>query len=353
MLRAQVEERIASLDTEQTSVLRSARPAPRVAAVGGGTGLPIVLRGLKDALFPSAGRGDPPRDSLTAIVTVADDGGSSGRLRRAYGGLPPGDVRNCLLALAHGDPTLSAIFGFRFNGDGGVGGHSLGNLILTALSHLEKDFCRAVERAGRILAIRGRVFPATVDDVTLRAEFADGTCVAGESRIASACRPIRCVRLRPGGARALPRARRAIERADLIVIGPGSLYTSLLPVLLVRDLADAIERASARVIVVMNLVSEPGETDGYTAADVILALRRHVPRLPVHDVLLNGAPIPTGQIRRYASKGAAPIPPDLGRLGALGCRPVVRDLLGRGAKIRHDPAKLAHALLDLAPEARR
>jgi uncharacterized cofD-like protein len=355
MLRAAVVRQIASLDDRPTPVVQRSGPFPRIVALGGGTGLPIVLRGLKPALFPRGRKQEASRnrDRLTAIVTVADDGGSSGRLRRAYGVLPPGDARNCLLALSDGDPKVSAIFGFRFNGDGGVGGHSLGNLILTALSRLEKDFCRAVDRAGRMLEIRGRVLPATVDDVVLGAEFDDGSRVAGESRIASARRPIRRVALRPGDARAQPRACEAIEVADLIVIGPGSLYTSLLPVLLVRDLADAIGRSRARVLVVMNLMSEPGETDSYTAADVLLALRRHAPGVPVHDLLLNSAPISPGRIRRYADRAAVPIPPDIDRLRTLGCRPVVRDLLGAGPKIRHDPRKLARAILELAAEPQR
>jgi uncharacterized cofD-like protein len=287
------------------------------------------------------------RDRITGIVTVADDGGSSGRLRRAYGVLPPGDIRNCLLALSDGDPTLASIFGFRFNGNGGLGGHSLGNLILAALSRLEGDFSRAVEHAGRILAIRGRVLPSTLDDVTLRAVFADGSRAAGESRIAAARRTIRRVDLQPGGARALSEARRAVEEARLIVIGPGSLYTSLIPVLLVRDLAEAIRRSRARVVVVPNLMTEPGETDAYGAADCLLALRRHAPRIPIHDVLLNSAPIPARRISRYAARGSHPISGGIESLRAMGFRPVARDLLASGPRIRHDPRKLAQALLVL------
>src|SRR6266542_4389901 len=189
----------------------------RVVALGGGTGLPLLLGGLRAALFPSGGRRglDRARQRLTAIVTAADDGGSSGRLRRAYRVSPPGDIRNCLLALSDGDPTLAAIFNFRFNGHDGrdVGGHSLGNLILTALSHLEQDFLGALDR--------GQVLPATLEDVGLLAEFTDGSQVEGESRIAAARRSIRRVRLEPGDVRALPRALEAIAGADATVIGPG------------------------------------------------------------------------------------------------------------------------------------
>lgn len=322
----------------------------RVVALGGGTGLPILLQGLKAAFsppgWPDATARD--RDRLTAIVTVADDGGSSGRLRQAYRILAPGDIRNCLLALSDGDPTITAIFNFRFNGASEVAGHSLGNLILTALSQLESDFPNAVERASEILGIQGRVLPSTTDDVTLVAEFVDGSVLAGESRIASFRRPIRRVHLEPKGARALRGAVEAIAAADLIVLGPGSLYTSLLAILLVEELAEAIARSRARVVLVMNLMTEPGETDSYTAADFFLAVRRHVPQVPIHDVLLNTAPIARELVDRYAGDGACPIAADVESLTALGCRPVTGHLLGSGPLIRHDPHKLARAVLELA-----
>ena len=347
----------------ETHVGRDTRPGRasfsrslRVVALGGGTGLPVLLRGLRAVLGLARGRGDLARDRerLTAIVTASDDGGSSGRLRRAYGVIPPGDIRNCLLALSDGDPTLAAIFDFRFDGCEGrdVEGHSLGNLILTALSHLENGFVGAVERANRILRVRGRVLPATLDDVRLVAEFADGSRTEGESRIASARRPIRQVRLEPEGAAALPEAREAIAAADLVVIGPGSLYTSLIPVLLVRELAAAIARSRVRVVLVMNLMTEPGETDGTDARDHLLAIRRHAPQLPIHDVLVSSAPIPRPLAERYAAEGAVPIAVDVDALRGLGCRVTRRGLLAPGAMIRHDPHKLARAVLELAQEAR-
>jgi uncharacterized cofD-like protein len=292
------------------------------------------------------------RERITGIVTVADDGGSSGRLRQAYGVLPPGDVRSCLLALSGGDPTLEAIFSYRFDGNSGAGGHSLGNLMLAALQLMEGDFRRAVERAGRMLRVRGRVLPATLERVTLSARFADGSRVAGESRIAAVRRPIRQVELVPRQARALPEALEAIRSADLVAIGPGSLYTSLIPVLLVQDLAVAIASSGARVILVMNLMTEPGETDGYAAADVVSALRRHAPAVHVHDVLLNSAPIPEDRFRRYAAAGSDLLVSDPRAIRALGCRPVERDLLGSGPAVRHDPIRLARAVLELAGESR-
>jgi uncharacterized cofD-like protein len=322
----------------------------RVVALGGGTGLPIVLEGLKHALFaePGLARTDSERDRLAAIVTVADDGGSSGRLREAYGVLPPGDIRNCLLALADCDSILSAMFDYRFDGGSDVSGHSLGNLILTALSRLEQDFAKAVEHGSQLLGVRGRVFPSTTEHVRLRAELADGSWVEGESRIASGPRTtIRRVSLEPGQPQPVPRALEAALQADLVVLGPGSLYPSLIPVLLVGELGDAIRRSGARVVLVMNLTTEPGETDGYTAADHLLAIRRHAPDVPIHDVLLN-----TGAIDGDLASRAVPVAPDVELLRALGYRPVVCDLLGAGPKIRHDSCKLGSALMQLARRAR-
>jgi uncharacterized cofD-like protein len=248
---------------------------------------------------------------------------------------------------------MAALFNFRFNGKGEVGGHNLGNLILTALNDLGGDFFDAVQRGGDLLAVRGRVFPSATDDVELVAELADGTSVRGESRIASARGTISRVRLQPRNARALPEAREAILAADVIVLGPGSLYTSLIPVLLVTGLADAIAHSRARFAIVMNLMTEPGETDGYTAADHIVAIRRHAPQVAIHDVLLNTTPVPATLVEYYAASGAVPVSPDMELLRALGCRPVARDLLGPGPLARHDPHKLARAVLELAREGQR
>ena len=316
-----------------------------ITALGGGTGLAVVLRGLRGLHFPAlADSADPSR--LTAIVTVADDGGSSGALRRDFNILAPGDIRNCLLALSEADPTLQALFEFRF--DGKVGGHSLGNLMLTALTLLEKDFSKAIQRAADLLSVRGRVLPATTDGVELQAEFMDGSTRIGESSIAAARRRIRRISLVPEAIHALPQALEAIAGSDLVVIGPGSLYTSLIPVFLVKGIARAIADSGARVVLVMNLMTEPGETDGYTAADVIATLHEHAPGMPIHDVLLNSTPISARQVRRYAAGGAAPIVADYAGIASQGCRVIERDLLGEDLKIRHEPRKLAQALLNIA-----
>lgn len=328
--------------------MTGAGPRPgraRIVALGGGTGLAVVLRGLCATCGrPAAG---DQRDWLTAIVTVADDGGSSGKLRLAYRMLAPGDIRECLLALSGGDITMQALFDYRFNGM--VGGHSLGNLILTALAELERDFVRAVGRAGELLGASGTVLPSTYDEVALLAEFMDGSCVRGESRIAPLRRRIRRVSLVPGRARATPEAVDAILSAGTIVIGPGSLYTSVIPTLLVRDIARAIARAHARVIVVQNLMTEPGETDGYSASDFIMALRRHAPQLPLDMTLLtNTTPVSPQRLQRYAAEGATPVRVDADVLADLGCRVVGRDLLGSGPLARHDPLKLGRAVQELA-----
>jgi uncharacterized cofD-like protein len=246
------------------------------------------------------------------------------------------------------------MFDFRFRGSDGVAGHNLGNLVLAALSQLEGHFPAAVERAGELLGIRGRVVPATGADVRLRAELEDGSQVEGESHIAAAAagRRIRRVRLVPGDADALPEARAAIADADLVVIGPGSLYTSLIPVLLVRGIAREIERSGARVVVVMNLMTEPGETDGMTAADHVRALRRHAPRLPIHDVLLAASPISARVRAAYAAYGAEPVAADLAALRALGCRPLRRRMVAPRGPLRHEPCRLATAVLRLAEERR-
>jgi uncharacterized cofD-like protein len=318
----------------------------RVVSIGGGTGLPVVLRGLKRELFRRGHRVHPAR--LTAIVTVADDGGSSGQLRSETGVPAPGDVRNCLLALADDERLMSRLFEFRFKGDGDIGGHNLGNLILTALSQLENGFDQAVEQGGKLLAVCGRVFPCTPDAVTLRAEFTDGTAVDGESRIAAMRRSVSRVTLAPADAQAVPEAIGALEQADVIALGPGSLYTSVIPPLLVAAIGETIVRASAQVVLVMNLMTEPGETDGYTAVDHIRAVQRHVPKIRIDRVIVNSAPVPTDVAARYARAGSTPVVADIDEIAALGSRCVARPLLSLGPGIRHDETELARVLVDLA-----
>ena len=321
---------------------------PRIVALGGGTGLPTLLKGLKRAYYEPPTSAGLDQDLLTAIVTIADDGGSSGRLRRHYQVPPPGDIRNCLLALADADPRVAAMFDFRFSGTVDVGGHNLGNLILTALTQIENDFHAGLAYGASLLRVRGRVLPATCESVTLLAEFADGSTVNGESAIAHDGKLIRQLRLDPASPSAPPTVVQAIDEADAIVNAPGSLYTSLIAVLLVREIAEALARRARPVILAMNLMTEPGETDRYTAVDHILAIRRHAPTVRIGDVLLNAAPIPETTLQTYAAAGSSAVAPDRTLLRALGYRVVERDLLAKADKVRHDPDKLAAAVIDCA-----
>jgi uncharacterized cofD-like protein len=260
-------------------------------AIGGGTGLSTLLRGLK-AHTPH----------ITAIVTVADDGGSSGRLRRELGVLPPGDLRNCIAALADDEALITQLFQYRFGQGSGLNGHSFGNLFITALAGVTGSFERALVEAARVLAVQGRILPATLENVTLVADVRNGNGVApdltrvqGESSISRAGRPIERVFLRPEGVRAFPEAVRAILDADLIVAGPGSLFTSVLPNLLVADIAQAVAASPALRLYVCNLATQPGETDDFDVGDHVAVLHRHVSWTLFPTVLANDGPLPTGQ----------------------------------------------------------
>lgn len=309
---------------------------PQVVAIGGGTGLSSLLRGLKTHTT-----------HLTAIVTVADDGGSSGRLRRELGVLPPGDFRNCLTALADDEEMLTQLFRYRFN-QNTVNGHSFGNLFITAMSGITGDFERALEESSRVLAVRGRILPSTLANVTLCADLRDeaeavgGGTVEGESAIPKAGQPIERVFLRPGQVRAYPAAVQALLAADLIVIGPGSLYTSVLPNLLVPDIARAVRASRAVKVYVCNVAVQPGETDGYDVADHVAALERHLGPGLFEIVLANDRldmPLPDHLPREELVM--------LSEQPLSGCRLVAADLVDLSNPWRHDPQKLASALLQV------
>lgn len=313
---------------------------PRVVALGGGTGLPALLRGLKQYT-----------SNITAIVTMADDGGSSGRLRGTLGMLPPGDVRNCLVALADAEPLMRDLFQYRFS-EGELTGHSFGNLFIAAMERTTGDFVTALGELSRVLAVRGAVYPVTLDPVRLAAELDDGTVVHGESQIGASQRPIRRVWLEPDDATPLVEAIRAIEQADLIVIGPGSLYTSVIPNLLVEPVAEAIRRSAAPTIYVANVMTQPGETGGYTAYDHLAALEEHAGRPLVDVMVVNDEAVPEAVRQRYREQGA-----DAVLLGAPRGRRVsvaAAPLLAPGEVVRHDSDKLAaivlRTLLDLKPD---
>lgn len=326
----------------------------RVVAIGGGTGLSAVLRGLKLHVEEVArpARRKPTISRLTAVVTVTDEGGSSGRLRRDFRILPPGDIRNCLVALAEDEKLMTQLFSYRFASGRGLKGHSLGNLLLTALTHLKGDFAQAVRLSSEVLAIRGEIFPSTLADVRLKARLRTGRVVYGEARISKTRIPIRRLDIIPGGCRPLPEALAAIKAADLITLGPGSLYTSLIPNLLVRGIPEAIQKSRATKVVVGNLMTQPGETHGYTASDHLRAIEAHVGCRLFDRVVLNTSGLSRIMHRRYSAERAEPVPNDLARVRALGVEPVLASLVVEDHVARHDAARLARLLLALARPGR-
>lgn len=327
-------------DEELIDVLlthRRLRRGPKIVAIGGGTGLSTLLRGLKEY---SA--------NITAIVTVADDGGSSGRLRREIGVLPPGDIRNCLAALADEEKLITELFQYRFQAGDGLTGHSFGNLFLTALNDITGDLEHAISASSEVLAVRGRVFPATASDVRLWAELADGRYIEGESKITAAKGTIHRIGCIPPDPPALPGALQAIAEADFIIIGPGSLYTSVIPNLLIPEIRAAIAQASAPCVYVSNIMTEPGETQGYTVSDHLQALIR-VCGKRLFDAVLVQKKLPSHRSqKRYADLGAEPVLLDREVVRRLGCRIVPADVMDEDPQtglIRHNSQRLASVLM--------
>jgi len=325
-----------------------------VVAIGGGTGLSTLLRGLKHHVTEPArpARLRPVISRLAAIVTVTDEGGSSGRLRRDFRILPPGDIRNCLVALAEDEQLLTQIFNYRFSSGHGLRGHNLGNLFLTALTHLTRDFAKAVRLSSEVLATRGEIFPATLSDVHLHATRTDGTVIRGERNITRTRVPIRRLHIVPSGCQPLPEALAAIRKADLITLGPGSLYTSLVPNLLVQGIAEAIARSRAVKVLICNLMTQPGESRGYSAADHIRALHEHAGRRVFDHIVLNTKPLSPALLERYAAERAAPVELDLDAVRKLGVKPLCANLLMEDQVARHDPRRLTKLVLSLAKRPR-
>ncbi len=310
---------------------------PRIVSIGGGTGLSALLRGLKKRWA-----------DLSVIVTVTDDGGSSGRLREELGVLPPGDIRNCMIALSEDEHLMSRLFRFRFNSDGGLHNHSFGNLFLTAMAEVTGDFVEAVRLTSEVLAIKGVIYPSTNSNVSLRAELEDGSWLEGETRITASRRRIRRIQLDPPDAHPLPAALDALVAADVITIGPGSLYTSLIPNMLVKEVINAVRASHATKIYIQNIMTQPGETDGYSAADHVQALTDHCSGVLFPNVLLNSdVPSPT-ILKKYDAEKAGLVRADIERLRALGLRTLERDLLAEDGVIRHDPDRLAQAVFEMA-----
>ncbi len=316
---------------------RALQRGPKVVAIGGGTGLSTLLRGLKEHTA-----------NLTAIVTVADDGGSSGRLRREFGILPPGDLRQCIAALADSEPLMTQLMEYRFGDGSGLKGHSFGNLFILAMASIAGNFEDGLRQSSRVLAVRGRVLPSTLQQVTLCAELGDESVVQGESRVPRPGVAIRRVFLEPADVLAYPEAIQAILDADLIVVGPGSLYTSVLPNLLVRDIARALNASPALKVYACNVASQPGETDGYTLGDYLLALQNHVPELKFDLVLAND----NFNVTYPEAWGVHPV--RLDRPPVPEAPPIITaDLVDLNMPTHHDPRKLAAQLMGLYEEHRR
>lgn len=315
---------------------RQLRRGPRIVVVGGGTGLATLLRGLKEYT-----------NNVTAVVTMADDGGSSGRLRDELGIPPPGDIRNTLVALADTEPLMERLFQYRFSWGNGLKGHSFGNLFIAAMTDITGDFEMAVRESSKVLAIRGRVLPSTLESVSLIAEFEDGSIVKGESAIAAQGKPIKKIRLSPEKAAAHKQAVEAIEKADAIILGPGSLYTSIIPNLLVDGLADAIRRAKGTKIYVCNVMTQPGETDGLRASDHVRRLIEHTGQGVLDFCLINRAEPAPDIVRKYAREGSYPVECDPEAIRDLGVEPVLEDLIDQIDLARHDPTKLASVVMEI------
>ena len=317
----------------------------RIVSIGGGTGLSSLLNGLKQF----AG----PRVEITAVVTVTDDGGSSGRLRREFDVLPPGDIRNCMVALSEDADLLSQLFRYRFEAGHGLKGHSFGNLFLTALTHITGDFPDAVKKSCEVLKIAGRIYPSTAANVSLEAVLDNGRVVSGESRISRSKRPIREIRMTPRHAKPLKDTLQAIESADLITFGPGSLFTSVIPNLLVSGIPKAIRQSPALKAYFVNLMSQPGETTNFRASDHVTAIHSHA-RGPLIDcAVLSTSRMPRAMLKRYAEQNASPVENDCEALRDLDIEIVQADLLQRGAKVRHDPMTVGWVAYRLAVLGRK
>lgn len=316
---------------------RNLEKGPHIVVIGGGTGLSTMLRGLKHY-----------SGNITAIVTVADNGGSSGRIRDELGILPPGDIRNTVIALADTEPLMERLFQYRFSWGEGLKGHSFGNLFLAAMADITGDFEESIKEFSKVLAVRGKVIPSTLETVQLKAKYSDGSEIIGEANIPQPGRTIERIFLEPSSAKAVPEALEAIKSADLVVLGPGSLYTSVIPNLLVSPMIDALVETQAPRVYVCNVMTQPGETDGYTAGDHVAALLKHAGYRRIIDyVIVNETPISPAQAEKYREQQAFPVEVDRTRLESMGLAVVVADLIDNNDLVRHNSGRLARAIMSL------
>ncbi|MDD5772901.1 MAG: YvcK family protein [bacterium] len=327
---------------------RQLKKGPRIVVIGGGTGMPVLLRGLKEYT-----------SNISAVVTVADDGGSSGKLREGLKILPPGDIRNCLVSLADSAPLMGNLFQYRFGKDTGLDGHSFGNIFIAAMSEVTGDFSEAVKESSRVLAIRGSVIPVTLDDVQIGARMKDGREVIGESKISKSAGGIGRIFTRPEEIFPAKDALKAIEEAEVIILGPGSLYTSIIPNLLVKGIPEAIERSEAVKIYVCNIMTQPNETDGFSVGDHLQAIKDHVNNYLAEYVIVNNGVITKDILQRYKEEGAYPVNLDRKRIEKMGIKIIEDDLLTiekeepiAGNLIRHNSNKIAYLVLRLIMNAK-
>ncbi|MDD5746185.1 MAG: YvcK family protein [Candidatus Omnitrophica bacterium] len=309
---------------------------PKIVVIGGGTGLSVLLHGLK--AYTS---------NLTAIVTVADDGGSSGRLRQQFDILPPGDIRNCLVALADAEPLMADLFQFRFKEGTELAGHNFGNLFLTVMTQLVGDFDKAIKESSKVLAIRGQVIPATLKRVSLVAEHSDGSKTYGETKISKSVSPIRKVHLLPENCLPTDDALEAIANAEAIVLGPGSLYTSVLPNLIVKNIPEAIDASSAIKIYICNVMTQSGETDNYTAFDHLKAIYDHTGRTIVDYCIVNTGKVPDEFLEKYKRENAVPVVSDIKRFEAAGVKVIADNVISMQDHVRHNSEKIAKSIVNL------
>ena len=309
---------------------------PAVTVIGGGHGLSVLLRGIKDITT-----------NVTAVVTVADDGGSSGRLREELGIIPPGDLRNCLVALADTEPLMEKLFQHRFGGSSELAGHSFGNLFIAAMTEVTGDVEKALQESSKVLAVKGHVLPASTAHVRLDAVMDDGTVVQGESRIPEVQKRIRRVQLFPEHVQPVQSALDALKHADAIVLGPGSLYTSIMPNLLIDGVAETIIKSPAVKIYICNVMTQPGETDGYTASMHVKAVLEHAGKGAIDYVLVNSRPISEEMKAYYAERGSYPVVVDEDELNALGVGFLKADIISETDVIHHDPVKLSRAVMKM------
>ena len=336
---------------KSNSLKQGGTSAIRLVALGGGTGLSTILKGLKRYYSGhDLARNAASRISIAdmaAVVTVTDDGGSSGRLRRDFNMLPPGDIRNCIVALSEDEPLLSRLFQYRFTAGAGLEGHSFGNLFVAALTAVTGDFSEAVRFSSAVLNTRGHIFPSTTSDVQLEALMDDGSHVRGETSITASPRRVVDLRLVPSDARPLPEVLEAISQADLITIGPGSLFTSLIPNLLVKGIPQAIARSRARKVFICNLMTQANESLGMSAADHIRAIFEHAGGKIFDYALVNTRPVSAATRDSYAKENAAPIVFDRPKVEELGVKPILGNFMEEAGVARHAGDRVADALFSL------